>query len=533
MGKNKKGVPKMKHMRKIFTLALALIMVMGLATTAFATDGENIDAPNPPAATTVEISIVTSESGASVAGHTYNVYQIFTGTVAEDGKTLSDIKLGEDVTAGNTVDGILELIKNKSGAEAAAILEEIIIEDSPIAVLNNGNSHTVKVVPGYYLIVDATQGLPENESASAFILEVAQSVQIKSKHTAGPVVKKKIDDTNDSTDATNGIVWHDSADHDIGDAIPFKLEMTVPSAFQLFKENNAKEGATRIPYRFVFHDTEEQGLTFQAITKVTVDGEAIDSGYELVKPTTDGHTFDVVFADLTAIEGVNVGSVIAVEYTSILNENAILGNKGNVNEVFGEFRNFYEPETPVYTPRDAAIAFTYKVIINKVDKDKKPLSGATFTLEKYNAATSDWDAIDQVETEPGTVFTFKGLDDGKYRLTETNAPDGYNKIDPIEFEVTADHDTEWETQDRLEVLNSLTGNKVVGEISLEAIDEKNAQDKVVSEKAGLSADVINQAGTILPETGGIGTTIFYIVGGMLAVAAVVLLITKKRMASAE
>ena len=145
----------------------------------------------------------------------------------------------------------------------------------------------------------------------------------------------------------------------------------------------------------------------------------------------------------------------------------------------------------------------------------------------------DWEAQDVVKTDAGKVFTFKGLDDGYYRLTEDDAPDGYNKIDPIEFEVTAEHDVTWETEKREELLISLTGNVPTGEITFNPIDDKDAEGNVVSANTGLSADVINQAGVVLPETGGIGTTIFYIVGGMLAVAAVVLLITKKRMASAE
>jgi len=209
--------------------------------------------------------------------------------------------------------------------------------------------------------------------------------------------------------------------------------------------------------------------------------------------------------------------------TSELNENAILGSQGNVNKVFGEFSNLHNPDHPGFTPEDAAIAFTYKVVVNKVDENNAALAGAEFTLEKYNAATKEWDEISKVETEPGTTFTFKGLDDGNYRLTETETPAGYNSIDPIEFTVTADHDILWETQGRTDVLNTLTGNVETGKIEF---------TPVVNE-GSLSSDVVNKAGTVLPETGGMGTTLFYAIGGLLVAAAVILLVTKKRMASVK
>ena len=149
-----------------------------------------------------------------------------------------------------------------------------------------------------------------------------------------------------------------------------------------------------------------------------------------------------------------------------------------------------------------------------------PLPDAAFTLEKYIKETDKWIAIQQVETEPGTTFTFTGLDDGDYRLTETATPDGYNSIDPITFTVTAEHKVEWTTGlERTDILTSLSGNVTTGEIKFTA-----------SENLGtLSTDVVNESGLVLPETGGIGTTIFYIVGGLLTVGAVVLLVTKKRM----
>ena len=167
--------------------------------------------------------------------------------------------------------------------------------------------------------------------------------------------------------------------------------------------------------------------------------------------------------------------------------------------------------------------FTYKVVVNKY-ADKLPtdggkkLSGAEFTLTKKlpNNGTQD---IAVVKSEDGTSFTFKGLDDGQYVLTETKTPDKYNTIAPIEFTVTAGHAVEWNGTTRTDVLTSLTGDVTSGEITFTPSDDY----------AQLSTDVVNKSGSLLPETGGIGTTIFYIVGVVLVLGAGVLLVTKKRM----
>ena len=519
----------MKHMSKIFALVLALVMVLSLATTASA----------------YTITMAPSADGSGVAGHTYEVYQIYTGTmsVIDNSETLGEVKYGQDYAGKSTDDFVpkaeLDEIAEMSGAEAAEHFSGLV-DDTPIAILNDENNHTsADLASGYYLIIDVSENLPETETSSAFVLEVLDNLAINSKHTSAPITEKKIDDKNDSTGAEDAIVWQDSADHDIGDAIPFQLEMTVPSAFEAFKAHNEKEGVEPIPYRFVFHDTEEKGLSFNNDAVVYVDGNKITSGYTIESPATDGkgHTFDVIFEDMTAIESIKVGSKVTVEYTSTLTEDAVIGNKGNVNEVYGEYINFNEPEVPKITPVDTVIAFTYKVVVNKYNEKEELIAGAEFTLEKFvvNAEgsethtvgettyTGNWVAKSVVKTEAGKVFTFNGLDDGFYRLTETKAPDGYNKIDPVEFTVTAEHDILWETQDREDVLTDLSGDVTTGEIEFsEKLDE-----------GSLSTDVVNQAGTVLPETGGIGTTIFYALGGLLVVAAVVLLVTKKRMASAK
>lgn len=155
--------------------------------------------------------------------------------------------------------------------------------------------------------------------------------------------------------------------------------------------------------------------------------------------------------------------------------------------------------------------------MNKVDQAGQPLVGAQFTLtKKINGGTEviKTMTIDSSETQ----FTLSGLDDGEYTLTETVTPAHYNTISPITFTVKADHTITWETERREDILTSLSGNKVIGEITFD-----------VDKTAGsLTTNVVNNIGTTLPGTGGIGTTIFYVIGGGLMVAAAILLITKKR-----
>ena len=124
-----------------------------------------------------------------------------------------------------------------------------------------------------------------------------------------------------------------------------------------------------------------------------------------------------------------------------------------------------------------------------------------------------------VKNDEGTTFTFTGLDDGDYRLTETETPAGYNTIEDIYFTITAEHDVLSDNP----ALTSLSGNATTGEITFTSNTAEGS----------LSANVINNAGATLPETGGMGTTVFYVVGAALVVTAVVLLVTKKRMSGEQ
>ena len=347
-----------------------------------------------------------------------------------------------------------------------------------------------------------------------------------------PEVQKKVKDINDSTDTTK-TDWQDSADYDIGDSIPFQLKATL-----------ADNVSSYTTYKVVFHDTLSKGLTYNNDAKVYIDGTETNGFTVTATVNADGTTTLTVSCDDVKALGAGNSSAITVEYTAKLNENAVLGSAGNPNEVYLEYSNNPNKsekgnnETGE-TPKDVVIVFTYKTIINKVDSENKPLTGAAFKLEKLikgkDGAADTWTTVKEFTgDETTTSFTFSGLDDGQYKLTETKTPVGYNTIDPIYFVIEATHD---ETADAptLKTLNAYltdaNGNK---QTEMKDGESVNIDLGTVDLTAGsITTTVVNKSGSELPSTGGIGTTIFYVLGGVLILAAVVLLVTKKRMSGAE
>lgn len=490
----------MKKMKRLVALGLSVVMVLAMSVVAFAAEQ-------------------TFTITAPATGHQYEIYQIFTGDLSND--TLSNVKWGQNGTgtAGSTVDEavlteLANIDANSSDSDKLAIIKKYAkLDIDPVATLStNKNDYTAAA--GYYLIKDKDNSVSGLDSYTTYIVKVVGDVDITPK-AAVPSFEKKIEDKNDTEGTTSN--WQDSADYDIGDDVPFKLEGTVASNYADYKEK----------YYFAFHDIEEEGLSFNKNSvKVYVGENEIKTEYEVVENPTDGCTFEVVFKNLKNILSVKAGSKIRVEYTSKLNDKAKLGKEGNVNKAKLEFSNNPNEEQKGEdkpgtgeTPWDNVIVFTYQVVVNKraesVDGNK--LSGAEFTLEKKLKDGSK-KPIAVVKSDDGTSFTFKGLDDGKYILTETKTPDEYNSIDPIEFTVNADHTITWDGTDRTGVLTSLTGNQEDGKITFAPKEDKSE----------LVTNVVNKKGSTLPSTGGIGTTIFYVVGGILMVGAAVLLITKRR-----
>lgn len=299
-------------------------------------------------------------------------------------------------------------------------------------------------------------------------------------------------------------------------------------------------------YSYTFNDTLSAGLTLNenSIKVYVSNNKAGTSGKEeLVSgwaKEVNGQTFTIKFNDLKTTEKVTAGKYILVEYTATLNTNAAIGLPGNPNEVWLTYSNKPDqsgsgaPEEGE-TPHDKVIVFTYELDTTKVDganHDTK-LKDAEFKL--YNKA-GKWVKVDTtgkvtgwadaeaegttLKSDDNGLFKVIGLDDGTYYLKETKAPSGYNLLTaPIELTISATtkNGHEWINGNASDALTNLT-------IKIGTTTESGDTSTGI-----VNATIENNKGTVLPATGGLGTTMFYTIGGLLMLATAILLITKRRM----
>lgn len=492
-------------MKKLMAALLAVAMVCAMAIPAFA-DG------SAPAGTTYTITINNPVG-------TYEAYQIFSGDL-HDG-TLFNVTWGTGVSeAGKTALGDA---KNKAASlineTDAKVFAEALNTNNYLGATSGtyDDGKITGLTAGYYLVKNKAGSVGDHETYTSFILKVVKDVDVFPKGNK-PTLEKKVKDINDTTDSTTSN-WQDSADHDIGDEVPFQLTATIASNFADYKT-----------YKFVFHDVQSAGLDFlkDTVTVKVANTALTDDQYEVITDTDDNCTFHVVIEDLKQIRSAAAGAKVVVEYKSTLNKNAVIGSAGNPNDAYLEYSNNpYDTHGTTTTPNDKVTVFTFKVVANKTNgATDEALKGAAFALYKRDNA-GKWNLValnNATESAAGeytiadkdqTKFEWKGLDDGVYKISEIITPAGFNSIEDQIFTVTAEHDVT--SQDPQ--LNSLSGIATTGEI----------QFTPDTSKGSLSTTIENNAGATLPGTGGIGTTIFYVVGGGLMVAAAILLITKKRM----
>ena len=479
------------------------------------------------------VSAASIEITNSQAGHTYEAYQIFSGDLA--GGKLSNIQWGSGVNASEALMNEIKALNGFGSCVTAADVADVLSgssDDSETAknfaiiigkyLTNPSGTSTAASSPyainvaanGYYLIKDKDDTIndQEDKTYTEYIVQVlGDKTDIEAKSSL-PTFEKKVNDINDTSGTAEAL--KDYADHDKGDEVTFTLKGTLPDNYDAF---NA--------YKYVMHDSLSTGLTFNAGSlEVKVDGTKITSGYNLKTSTSDNHTFDIEFPDLKTISGVTKSSEITVTYTATLNDTADIGKPGNPNEAYLEYSNnpYDDGSDTAKTPSDEVIVYTYDVIIDKVDGNNNPLPNAGFTLYKLDSDGTTWNQVKKITASSATQFTFSGVDDGKYKLEESETPDGYNTIKPIYFEITANHE------------NGLT---------LLSVQEQDENGSTISsggytftaltDEGQVKTTIQNKSGSTLPSTGGIGTTPFYVGGGVLVAAAGVYIIVKKRMKNNE
>lgn len=505
----------MKKVKRLASLILAFVLAFVLAVPAFA----------------AEKTTITIANGAS--GAEYEAYRLLDATEGNSSNFAYTVnekyrEVLQSVTEKTTDTEIIDYISKLSETDLRKFADSIYASVKALGADETTSDDQFKDVDqGYYLIAETKTG-EDPDSYSLVMLNTAgkKELTVTTKEDV-PTIEKKLKEKNDSTGTVTD--WQDGADYDVNDEVPFKLTGTLPKNYDSYET-----------YKYVFHDVQSEGLTFQPDTvkvyvvkdnnEPTDDNKVDESKYEVVtKGLSDGCTFEVVFDNLKEVT-TDKDSKIVVEYTSILNEKSVIGSEGNPNKAKLEFSNNPYGNGTGNTPFDKVIVFTYKLVANKVDKDGKALEGAGFTLYKFDKNTNDYVAVGS-EITGVTTFEFNRLDAGQYKLVETTVPAGYNKAADLIFTVEATYDTEADEPAFKDLVVKDEEGRVISGTNAE---EGQTVTFTVSTKDGsASTNIVNHTGTELPSTGGIGTTIFYLTGTILVLGAVVLLITKKRMENAE
>ena len=535
----------MKHLKKLLSAILVMAMALTMALPAAAADNYSITIKNDK------------------DGHTYEAYQIFKGDfhVDDAGKAiLSNIEWGAGVNA-DSAEGKFGTAKGKAEAlELAGEAEDFAKEVSAYLTTpsSSTNEHKENIAfsdnttgkgyvisglePGYYLVKDSNDTLNGDPDAyTSYILKVVGNVEATPK-SAVPSVDKQVQDEAPDAEEGHSDGWGETADHAINESFQFKLTATLPADVNF---------ADYTSYQVKFTDTMSAGVTFESIESVTVrktentEGHSLtDTQYGLSGVTAGqaGATWTLTINDIKSIMGGDFTQGVTVEviYNAHLNEAAYVNNASgsteNKNAVYLEYSNNPNGQGLGKTPPDEVWVFTYEVDNSKIDgKTKAPLAGAEFELYKavkdgdktvpgdkipvvwdetenmkaYREAKNDTEKasatpmktreMTDTEGKKHQAFSIKGLDAGEYFLKETKTPGGYNTCEPQLIKISATH-----------------------------AEVKGAGTTTLTQDSTMKLEIVNNKGVELPGTGGIGTTIFYVVGGILVVGAAVLLIAKKR-----
>lgn len=466
----------MRHLKKLFVAVMATLMVFAVAVApAFAASGKNDNSGT--------ITINNAE-----VDHTYKAYQVLVLESYNTEANAYSYKANagwadwlRKQTAYVSIDaqGYVTWVKDADAAAfakaALAHAEEAKIQPKATATAASTTVEFTDLNLGYYL-VDTTVG------SLCSLDTTTPNVEMKEKNKVPPVDKKVQEDSDGS--------WGDSSTAEIGDTIPFETTIT------------ADEGAQN----YVLHDDLSAGLT---LNKDSIKVTGLTAGEHYTVTTDglgDGCDFHVTFSQ-DYLDSITDETKIEVTYTAVLNENALIADEDNPNKTRLEYGD------GIYTEWDETKTYTYKVDVVKTDGSDEVLDGAQFKLFNaktggneialikvsdgvYRLAKDGEKGVEYITTVNGQLRIY-GFDSDTYWLEETKAPDGYNKL-----------------AERVE-------------ITIKDANNEATVDGGIWDHGGVH--VVNKAGSLLPTTGGMGTTIFYVAGGAIVVAAAATLVYRKRM----
>ena len=509
-------------------------------------------------------TITIGDSGnVTTANHKFEAYQIFAGDIS--GGKLSNVQWGTGINSSglvallkadedlNDIPEVADLADDASAAVVAEALGKIANEsaaaDALAKVLNtkltdvkkesSGNTIS-ELAPGYYFVKDAaTSGTGAGDAKTKFILEVTANETVDIKTDAPTLTKQVWTADNAPTISVAaptaiGSTWGDVNDVQIGDTVYYCIDSAVPDM------------SDYTTYQYVIRDRLSAGLTFKQIEKIVYvpdAGETVEVGGLTATQgddgSTDGYTetFYISIADLkTTLTSANKGHLYTY-YSATVDadfavSNTVNAEQNNPNNAYLTYSN--DPNDASSTGKtleDEVYSWSFAYNGTKVDENDNPVAGAGFTLKKgdkdgtainlieitdqaqlhvngvteldgntkyYRVALSGESGVTEFVTAEGKhKFMIIGLDAATdYTLVETTTPDGYNTCEPIGIRLDATYDSEGDE------LTALSENTV---------------------------EIENKSGSTLPSTGGIGTTIFYVVGGAMVLGAGIFLIAKKRM----
>ena len=540
----------MKRIKKLAGILLAMVMVLGMTMTSFA-QTKALDPADADGAT------ITIKNPAK--GETYSLHKLFDATVngdniayqgevppalgaffeADDAGYVSPTGEIVEKDADGKITGTKMTDDLKAALEAWAKDAEVVVSE-----VSNGDSDLVFTgLPyGYYVVTTTHVSTDEDgvvTKAAITVTSTQPDADIYDKNVNTPTVLKEVEkesysigDTVKYTgtfDTTNYIDLNGESKQ----VVDYVIQDTLPEYLADAKVTKITIGATETDPRTVFEGDALTGLQFGEVTVGTTTYEKA-----ILIPWAE-QAADGTYTNLYA-----QGAKIVVEYEAVLtsttNINAADTNTISIRPVYVD-EDSTEKKPWDETWEDTAEIRTYAAAIKKVDESGNPLAGATFTIKGltvtageagvYTVASYDpnstTESAELSTDENGKLYIIGLASNVELTVTEFKAPDGYNKLTESkklkpqiltkEIFVTSGERHYDEDGNLVSESSTATTSKTV---------EKNLSDLDVA-----ALEIVNQKGTLLPSTGGIGTTIFYVVGGILVVAAGILLVTKKRMSA--